>query len=188
MIRALVFSLVGLGLIILLGPLQRYLGLEMVVLDVPLIVVLYMAMAGRGVGPTRQPPHSILYSGGIDWTGGVTGFLLGYLTDLLGGGLKGIHCLSMTLIFLFCVWAARHVYLAGTLSVVLVTFVTSVLASLTGMSIRWATGTPPSISTLGTIGSQAVLCAAAAPLLMRLFRFLDARFAHDAGDRGSLCQ
>jgi hypothetical protein len=188
MTRVLTFAVVGLLLMTVLGPLQRYLALEMVVVDVPLITVLYMVMAGRGVGLPRKPKPSILApSGGIDWTGGLTGFLLGYMADLLGGGPKGIHCLSMGLIFLFGLWAARHVYLAGTFSVVLITVVASLLTSLIGLTIHWAMGTAPSLATLAVIGLQAVLCGIVAPLLMRLFRFVDAKLAGADSDRGTLC-
>jgi rod shape-determining protein MreD len=187
--RALVFSLLGAVLIVLLGPIQRLLGLEQVVLDIPLVTVLYMAMAGRGVGVARQSPRAtLLSSGGIDWTGGVTGFLLGYVADVLGGGVKGIHCLSMSLVFLLALGAARHVYLAGPLSVVVVSFVASLAASTIGLCIRWVTGVAPALSTLPTVLSQGVLCAALAPLLMRLYRFVDAKLARDAADRWTLCQ
>jgi cell shape-determining protein MreD len=186
--RVLVFSLLGLLLITLTGPLQRLLGLELVVLDVSLVTVLYMAMAGRGVGVARQSPRNMLWgSGGIDWTGGLIGFILGYVTDVLGGGVKGIHCLTMSLVFLLALWAARHVYLAGTLSVVVVSFIASLCASAIGLAIRWATGVPPALTTLPTVISQAVLVAVAAPLLMRLYRLIDLKLARDP-DRGTLCQ
>lgn len=188
MTRVLVFSLAGLILITLTGPLQRLVGLELVVLDVPLITVLYMAMAGRGVGVARQSPRTMLWaSGGIDWSGGLTGFILGYITDVLGGGVKGIHCLTMSLSFLLALWAARHVYLAGTLSVVVVSFVASLCASAIGLTVRWATGVPPTLASLPSVVSQAVLVAVTAPLLMRLYRLIDAKLARDP-DRGTLCQ
>jgi hypothetical protein len=186
--RVLVFTALGLAMLTLLGPIQRYLGMEMVVLDVPLITVLYLVMAGRGVGLPRPKPSILAPSGGIDWTGGVTGFLLGYMTDLLGGGLKGVHCLSMGLIFLFGLWAARHVYLAGTLSVILITGAASLITSAVGVGLRWLMGTPPSVATLAVVGSQAVLCGVAAPLLMRLYRFIDAKLAGEGGERGTLCR
>lgn len=188
MTRVLLFSLLGLLLITLLGPLQRYFNLEVVVLDVPLITVLYMAMAGRGAGVSRQPPRVTLSTGGVDWSGGITGFILGYVTDVLGGGPKGIHCLSLTLTFLVSLWLARHVYLAGTLSVVAVAFLASVVTSVFAVTIRWATGVAPGLATLTVVLSQAVLCAALAPALMRLFRYVDAKLSRDPAERGSLCQ
>ena len=188
MTRVLVFCGLGLLLMTILGPLQRFLGMEVVVLDVPLITVLYLVMAGRGVGLPRPKPSILAPSGGIDWTGGLTGFVLGYMNDILGGGLKGIHCLSMGLIFLFGLWAARHVYLAGTLSVVLVTAAASLITSGVCVGLRWLMGTPPSVATLAVVGSQAVLCGVMAPLLMRLFRFIDGKLAGEGSERGTLCR
>jgi len=186
--RVLIFTLVGLGLMVALGPIQRYLGLEIVVVDVPLITLLYMAMAGRGVGMTRPPSRTVLFSRSVDWSGGLTGFALGYLQDLLGGGLKGLHCLSMTLMFVLSVWAARHVYLAGSLSVVTVSAVASLLASLICLIVRSLAGGPLSRAAGPVVCSQAMRWAAVAPSLMRLFRYLDGKLARDPADRGSLCQ
>jgi hypothetical protein len=47
---------------------------------------------------------------------------------------------------------------------------------------------PPSLATLTLIAGQAVLCAAVAPLLMKLFRFIDLKLSRDAGERGTLSQ
>jgi hypothetical protein len=185
MTRVLVFSLTGFLLITLLGPIQRLTGLDLVVLDVPLITVLYLALAGR-LGYIRA--RASLFSGGIDWSAGLTGFILGYVNDVLGGGVKGIHCLSLVLIFLLCLWAARHVYLIGNLSVIVVTFVASLLTSLTAVIIRWLIGVSPSLSTAAVILAQAVLCAAVAPLLMVLYRFIDGKLSPDSGERSSLCR
>ena len=188
MTRVLVFTLVGFVLITLLGPVQRLLGLEMVTLDVPLVLVLYMALAGRGTGYSRPATRPSLFSGRIDWSGGVTGVLLGHITDVMGGGATGIHSLAMTLVFLLTIWVSRHVYLAGNISVILVTFVASLIASMVAVGVRWLTGVPPSLATLTLVASQAVLCAAVAPLLMKLFRFVDQKLSRDASERGTLSQ
>jgi rod shape-determining protein MreD len=185
--RILVFSLTGFLLITLLGSLERMLGLEFVAVDVPLVAVLYMALAGRGAGYSR-PHRSSLLHGGIDWSGGVTGVVLGYVTDVMGGGVKGIHALTMALLYLLTLWVSRHIYLAGNLSVIVVTFVSSAIASALAVAIRWLTGVPPSLATIALIASQAVLCAAVAPLLMKLFRFIDSKLSRDASERGSLSQ
>jgi hypothetical protein len=188
MTRVLVFTLVGFVLITLLGPIERLLGLEMVAVDVPLVMVLYMALAGRGTGYSRPATRPNLFSGGIDWSGGVTGVLLGYVTDVMGGGAKGIHSLAMALLYLLTIWVARHVYLAGNISVILVTFVASLIGSLIALTVRWSMSVPPSLATLTLVASQAVLCAAVAPILMKLFRFIDLKLARDASERGTLSQ
>jgi hypothetical protein len=188
MTRALTFSLCGFLLITFLGPVQRFLGLEMAGVDVPLLSVLYLTLGHRGLGLSRGPYRSNLFSGGIDWSGAVTGFVLGYTVDLLGGGVKGLHCLTTVLLFLFCLWAVRHVYLAGKLSVIVVTFVASLLGSLIVVTVRWLAGVSPSLATLTIVISQAALCAAVSPVFMRLFLFIDERLFLDSSTRGSLCQ
>jgi rod shape-determining protein MreD len=175
MSRVAIFVLLGFALVTVLGPLQQLLRMDMVILDAPLIIVLYLAMAGSGtgLGGGRR-----LSSGGIDWSGGLAGVLLGYICDVLGGGVKGLHCLTLVVVFLLAHRAARHVYLAGALPVVVVTFVASVFSSLLGLGVRWLGGVTPSLGSLTVMGAQAVLCAAFAPLMMQLCRFVDAKLAH----------
>jgi hypothetical protein len=185
--RILVFCVLGFLLITVLGSLERMIGLELAAVDVPLMVVLYMALAGRGSGYSRPHRRSLLY-GGVDWSGGMTGVALGYVTDVMGGGLKGIHALTMALVFLLTLWVSRHIYLAGNLSVIVVTFVASAITSALAVSIRWLTGVPPSLATIALIASQAVLCAAVAPPIMKLFRFVDSKLSRDPSERGSISQ
>lgn len=184
MTRTLVFILLGFLLVTLMGPLQNLLGMEMVVLDVPLVVVLYLAMAGRGSGLGGK---RYSFSGGsIDWTGGVVGVALGYVVDVMGGGLKGLHCLSLAVVFLLAQRAARKVYLAGRLPIMLVVLFASLFTSLLGLGVRWFAGIPPSAGSMTVALVQALLCAAAAPPLMRLFRFVDAKIAREGVERGSI--
>ena len=171
MSRVLVFSLLGFVLVTLLGPLQGLLGMEMVVVDAPLVIVLYLAMAGRGSGLGGM--RYSFTGGGIDWTGGLVGVMLGYVTDVLGGGIKGLHCLTLVLVFLLAQRAARKVYLAGAMPIMLVTLVASLFSSLVGLGVRWFVGLRPTLGSLTVVVAQALLCAAVAPLLMRLCRTLD---------------
>jgi len=62
------------------------------------------------------------------------------------------------------------------------------IASMIALAVRWLTGVPPSLATLTLVASQAVLCAAVAPLLMMLFRLVDLKLSRDASDRGTLSQ
>lgn len=183
MSRSLVFCLLGFVLLTLLGPLQHLFHMDMAILDAPLVIVLYLAMAGRatGLGWTRMR----LSPSGIDWAGALTAVLLGYISDVLGGGIKGLHCFTMALLFLVAHRAARHVYLTGVVPIVLVTFGASVTASIVGLSVRWFAGIPPGIGSLKVLLAQAVLCAMFAPFLMRLCRIIDARLlrARVAADR-----
>ena len=175
MTRVLVFTLLGYLLMALLGPVQILLGMNMVVLDVPLIIVVYMAMADRVTAYGRLISRSGISSSRIDWSGGLTALLLGYAADVLGGGIKGIHCLTMALVFLACRRAARHVYLAGTMSTIVVTVTASLAASLFGIGILWATDQRPGLGSLSVAGIQALLNALAAPALIKILRTIDGR-------------
>jgi cell shape-determining protein MreD len=186
--RVLVFCLLGFLLITVLGAVQRLAGLEMVVLDVPLIVVLYLAIAARGLGFGRAI-RSTLVSGSIDWSGGIAALVLGYLADLMAGAVKGSHALTLVVIFLLSLWAARHVFLAGSLSAVVVTGVASLVASSIEVLLRWIlAGVAPGWPTVTVVASQAVICAALAPLVIRLLRLVDNKLAGEGAERGSLCR
>lgn len=186
MSRILVFTAVGFLLLIVMGSLQELLGMGMVVLDVPLIIVLYMAMSGPGAGLARRVPRSSLGGQGADLSGGVTGLLLGYISDVLGGGIKGLHCFTLALMFLLSRRAARHVYLTGPVSSVVVTFVASLVACAIGLGIRWIGGVTPTLGSLMVLLAQAVLNAAAAHPLLKLLHFIDNKLAGESAERGTL--
>ena len=180
MTRVLVFTLLGYLLMVLVGPLQDLLGMDMVVLDVPLIIVVYMAMADRVTAYGRLISRSGISTSRIIWSGGVTALLLGYMVDVLGGGVKGLHCLTLTIVFLACRRAARHVYLAGTMSTLTVTFTASISASILGIGLLWITGQQPGLGNLTVAAIQALLCAAVAPALIKLMRAIDGRLLREA--------
>lgn len=184
MTRTLAFSLLGFLLVTLLGPLQMFFGMEMVVLDVPLIIVVYMALSDRGAGLGRLTIR--ISRGRADWTGGITALFLGYFADVLGGGVKGLHCLSLVLVFLFCRGASRHVYLTGTVSIFMVNFFASLASSLISLCVLWLLGSSPGMGSLSIAGVQALLCAATAPLLVKFLRALDIKLMREPGKRGSI--
>ena len=175
MTRVLVFSLLGFFLMALLGPLQALVNMDMVVLDVPLIIVVYMAMADRVTAYGRLISRSGISTSRIDWSGGLTALLLGYTADVLGGGIKGIHCLTLAVVFLACRRAARHVYLAGTMSTIVVTVTASMAASLLAIAILWLTDQRPGPGYLSVAAIQALLNAVAAPALIKILRAIDGR-------------
>ena len=184
--RLLVLTLVGFFLLTVAGPLQSLFGLEMVAPDIPLILLLYLVMAARGIGGLRAPARPKLLSSSLDFAGGIAGVGLGYVHDLLGGGLLGLHSLTMGLMFLLLLWAGRHVLWAGNISVIAVTAASSFVASLIAVALRWIVGVLPSLATLAVIVAQSALCGVLAPVLMRLFRWIDFRLARGTVERGSL--
>jgi rod shape-determining protein MreD len=166
----------------LLGPVQQLLRMDMVVFDVPLVIVLYLAMSGRGSGLGKA--RFSLTGGGVEWTGGLVAVTLGYISDVLGGGVKGLHCFALVVVFLLAHRAARKVYLAGALPVVVVTFFASLVASLLGLGIRWIGDVVPTLGSLMVILAQALLTAAVSPPLLRLCRIIDARLSGESAERG----
>lgn len=181
--RVLAFSLLGYVLLVALGPLQHLLGLEMVTLDAPLVIVLYLSTVGRGAGLGRT---YALPGPGVDWSGGLTGAILGYLSDVMAGGIKGLHCLSLVVVFLVARRAARQIYLSGALPVALVAFGAAAVAAAVGLAVRWAGGVAPTLGSATVTLGQAVLTACIAPPLMRLLRAIDVRLLRKPIERGAL--
>ena len=186
MTRAFIFSILGYLALTLLGPLQDTLGLDMVVVDIPLIIVVYMAMADRSAGLTRLSSGGRFGSGRPGWAGGITALILGYATDIRGGGVKGIHCFTLVVVFLICRRAARQVYLAGAMSSFLVTFSSSLGASALGLGLLWSMGNRPGLGNITVAVIQAILVAAMAPLVIRLLRMIDLRLMRERTERGSM--
>ncbi len=187
--RVVVFVSLGYLLIVLLGPLSHFLGMQFAQIDVALIIVLHVAMVDRRGGGSRSvssmslASHRLLDVGGV-----VTALLLGYLTDLLGAGLKGLQSFGLSAVFLVSRALAHQIYMAGTISQFLVTFVSSLVSSLFILGLRWIVGVTPGLAMISVILAQAALTAVFAPLLMRLLRFLDARLWQDSKESGVLRQ
>ena len=184
--RALIFTLLGYLILTLLGPLQGMFGLDLVVIDIPLIIVIYLAMADRSAGLGRLSSRGGLGTTRGSLAGGGAALLLGYAVDVLGGGLKGVHCFTLVVIFLACRRAARQVYLVGTMSALLVTLFSSLGGSLLGLGLLWMAGNRPGLGNLTVALIQAILAAALAPLVIRLLRMIDLRLMRDRGERGTM--
>lgn len=186
--RFVVFVLLGFLLMTLLGPLTHALGLELATIDVALIIVLHLAMVDRRGGVFRPSARMGVESGLLDVGSVVTALLLGYLTDLFGGGIKGLHSFGLAAIFLASRLMARQIYMAGAISQFLVTLAASLASSVLVLLLRWALGITPGPSMIVVVLAQAALTAAAAPLLMWILRALDLRLWPEPGDRGGLHQ
>ena len=184
--RALVFTLLGFFALTVLGPVQGMLGLDMVVLDVPLIIVIYLAMSDRGRGLGSLSSRGGLASARGFFAGGAAALMMGYAVDLLGGGLKGVHCFTLVVVFLVSRRAARQVYLAGTMSSLLVTFSASLGGSVLGLGMLWLTGSRPGLGNLTVALIQAIIVAAMAPLVIRVLRAIDNRLMRDNRERGTM--
>ncbi|MBI5479219.1 MAG: rod shape-determining protein MreD [Deltaproteobacteria bacterium] len=87
MSRAILFCLVGFGLLLVQSTLRQLLPVVALVPDPALLLVLYL-----GLTPRQSA-----------WVGAILAIVLGYLTDLLGAAPKGLHALVYVLLF----YAAR---------------------------------------------------------------------------------
>ncbi len=105
---------------------------------------------------------------------------------MLSGGIKGLHCFTLALMFLLFRRAASHVYLTGPFSSVVVTFFASLVAGLVGLGIRWIAEVPPSLGSLMVVLAQAVLNAVAAHPLLKLLHFVDNKLSRESAERGGL--
>lgn len=184
--RVVAFALIGFMLLVLLGALLHAVGARQISVDVGLIIVLHIAMLDRRGGVYRAPVVFGSSRGLLDIPGVVTALLLGYASDVVGGGLKGLHSLELGVAFLVARLLARQVYLSGGLSQIFVTLAAALLTSSLALGIRWLVGITPTVASLGVIFAQAGLTALLAPALMRLLRFTDARLYAERADRGSL--
>ncbi|MCC6750752.1 MAG: hypothetical protein IT371_24055 [Deltaproteobacteria bacterium] len=186
MSRLVFYALLSFLALTALTPIYRLFGLESVQVDVPLLVVLHLAFVDRrGAGQMAQGTLG-RFGGRLDGASVLCVLLLGYLTDLLGGGMKGIHLFSLALVYLAGCMLARQVYVAGALSAAVIAAFASVASSLTALVVRWATGVPPSLGVLTVVLGQAALTAVFAPPLLRLLAFGEQRLSRKSVERSTL--
>jgi cell shape-determining protein MreD len=102
----------------------------------------------------------------------------------MGGGLRGVHALTLVLIFFLARRAARRVYLAGTLSPLVVVFVASMLSFIIGLIVRWALQVPFSgAGIIGLASAQSLLNATLAYPMLRLFWAVDNLLSREHRER-----
>ncbi|MCA9669264.1 MAG: hypothetical protein KC503_26895 [Myxococcales bacterium] len=183
MTRALVFVLLAFVLMTIATPLLRMFGFELVGVDIPTIFVLYMALNGD-----RRPVlgASSLLRVEIGAPGAASALLLGYLADLLGGGIKGATSLALAGLYLTARALSRQVAISGAVSAALITFAATLPVSIIVALVRWTQGVAPSLALAGLLLGQAVLTAALAPALMRLLRFIESKLSREADGRSPL--
>ena len=181
MTRALLLSSLGLLALILLGSLEWALGLHTLSIDLVLIIVLYLAMAEPS-GPGGRQISLGGPVGRFDLPSVLAVFVLGYLADLFGGELKGVHSLALAVVFVGGRLLARQVYLAGPTAQIIVCFIGSLLASGVALLVRWSAGVSPSLPLVLVLLGQAGLTAVLAPPVMGLLRRLDGRLMGGRGE------
>lgn len=184
MTRLIVYSILAFVLLTVLGSLLRLVGFSIVSVDVATIIVLHRALGERRAPYSREPGWRFVPAG-LEADGVVLALLLGHLTDLLGG-VGGAHVLALGVLYLTARAVSRQVSLLGPLSQGVLTMVASLGVGLVGLIARWTVGADIGAGIASALLGQALLTAVAAPPLMRLLRFLDAKLSRDPTERGTL--
>lgn len=183
MTRALVFTLLGFVLMTVTTPLLRVIGFDLLGIDVATIVVVYLSLNGDRRATLGS---ASLLRVDIGMPGALAALVLGYLADLLGGGVKGATSLALAVIYLIGRVMSRQVAISGALSASLVTFAATLAVSIIPTLVRWLGGVPPSLVLVALLLGQGVLTAVVAPALMRLLRLIEAKLSRESDGRSSL--
>ena len=160
-------------LAVVFGALWRAMPFEVVAPDLALIFALYL-----GITAGRSPL----------WEVTIAALVLGYLHDLLAGAPRGIGAFVLGVVCIFCRFATARLLVRGTFFTSAFAFIGSLVASATTFLVRLSADAP-----IGHLGSEivtalgtAVLTAVVAPAVLRLCRFIDARFARTQREREAL--
>lgn len=147
--------------------------------DVSLLVTLHAGLSCRlpgGATVTMRDPGPAAVA--------AFGVCLGYLTDLLGGGPKGLHALGLALLMLLLRGAATRLLVRGWVLVMAFVFVAAVLFGVLLYGLRAWAEPGESLLPLRALVYQALATALCAPLLFSLLRRVDARVWHDPRAQG----
>ena len=155
------------ALILVLGCLWRLLPLGRLAPDIVALCAVYLGFTARH----RLAP-SIL--------GAV---LIGYLADLLMGTPRGMLALIAGSVCMLGHMIHRRLIVRGWIVTLFVSFFTGLLAGVLGLLIRLYAGILPAGVELGMLLESALATALAGPLMFRLCRLLDARFARTFRER-----
>jgi cell shape-determining protein MreD len=167
--RALTHIAVTFLLLVLLGALWRVTPFEVAAPDVALVAALYLGVTAR----------SYL------WEATAAVLMIGYLADLLAGAPRGLSSLVLALVCILSRLVSARLLVRGNLFVGVFTLLWAAAGGLFQLGVRvyFGAGTGPFWRELVTMASSALLTAALAPLLFRIFRSVDARFARTERER-----
>jgi rod shape-determining protein MreD len=159
----------GYALILVLGCLWRLLPLGRAMPDLVALCAVYLGLTARH----RLAPATL---------GAV---VLGYLADLLNGTPLGMHSLLGGIMCMLGHVIHRRLIVRGLPVTLAVSFFTGLVAGLVGLLIRAYTGLLPDRvgAELGLIATIAVTTGLAGPLVFKLCRMIDMRFARTMRDR-----
>jgi rod shape-determining protein MreD len=167
--RAISHVIAAFFLMVFLGAVWRITPFEVLVPDVALIFALYLGISAR----------SYL------WDATIAVLMIGYLHDVLAGAPRGMSSLVLGIVAILCRIASTRLLLRGNLFVGVFTFVGAVFSGLLVMGIRvyFQSGLGPMGRELLACFGSALLSAVLAPLVFKICRLIDARFARTERER-----
>jgi rod shape-determining protein MreD len=155
------------ALVLVVGCLWRLLPFERATPNLVALSALYLGLTARH----RLAPSTL---------GAV---VLGYLADLLMGTPRGVMALTAGILCIFGHVIHRRLIVRGFGVTLAVTFATGLVAGIVMLLLRAYGGLVPAGIEPGLLLYNAVLTAAAGPVVFRLCRIIDARFARTYRER-----
>ena len=156
-------------LVLVMGALWRLLPLGWAIPDVVALVAVYLGLTARG-----QVAPSML--------GAVVS---GYLGDLMFGTPRGLLALTAGIVCIIGHLVHQRLLVRGRLFTIGFSFFTGLLAGLVILTIRLFAGLVPAgfVNELGMMFGSALMTGLSGPVVFRICRFIDARFARTGRDR-----
>ena len=175
--RTAVQVLAGYALLLVFGAVWRLAPITLAAPDLLAVVAVYLGLTARTVvigGATLRLAPATL--GAI---------VLGYLADLLCGSPRGALALSAGLVCVAGQLVQRHLILRGLLASMVLAFFAGLLSGVILLLIRLSGGLTAGDSwrEAGMLLASAVLTGVVGPLVFRMCRSIDARFARTARER-----
>jgi len=157
------------ALVLVLAAVWRHMPMTRAAPDVAALVAVYLGLTARS---RLAPP-----------TAGAV--VLGYLGDLLVGTPAGLLSLTAGLVCIVGHLVHRRLLVRGTLFTMAFSFFAGLFAGLVVLFIRLVSGGLPGSagSELLVLFGSAVLTGLSGPLVFRMCRFIDARFARTQRER-----
>jgi cell shape-determining protein MreD len=172
--------LVGYLLLLCAGVMWQYLPLGFAMPDLVACFAVYLGLTARPVVVANQPLRMAPAT--------LAAIILGYLADLLGGTPRGTMALAAGLVCIAGQLVQRQLILRGLLAAVGLAFFAGLLSGIIILVVRAWGGvlTGATGREAGMLFVSALLTGLMGPLVFRLCRAIDARFARTARERDAV--
>jgi rod shape-determining protein MreD len=170
--RIVVHAICSFLLTVLLGALWRLTPFEMVVPNLPLLYALFLGAS------SRNPI----------WEATAAAIVIGYLADVVAGAPRGLGALVLGTICILTRLVSIRLLFRGWLLVAGLSFVAAAAAGLLtlGLCALAGAGVGPLPRELFIVGGSALATAFFSPLVFKLCRVVDARFARTQRERDAV--